>query len=91
MTKGRQLLTLCHKYTRDLTRHTIGADILIVAAGVPGLITGQMVKEGAVVIDVGMNRVADPSVDRGYRLVWWTATMIRLQKKPAGLPRFPVE
>jgi len=67
--EGKATTTICHKYTRDLTRHTIGADILIVAAGVPGLITGQMVKEDVIVIDVGMNRVADPSTQRGYRLV----------------------
>jgi methylenetetrahydrofolate dehydrogenase (NADP+) / methenyltetrahydrofolate cyclohydrolase len=67
--EGKATTTICHKYTRDLTRHTISADILIVAAGVPSLITGQMVKEGVVVVDVGMNRVPDPSVDRGYKLV----------------------
>lgn len=67
--EGKATTTICHKYTRDLTRHTIGADILIVAAGVPGLITGQMVKEGVIVIDVGMNRTPDPSSERGYRLV----------------------
>jgi methylenetetrahydrofolate dehydrogenase (NADP+) / methenyltetrahydrofolate cyclohydrolase len=60
--------TICHKYTRDLTRHTIDADILIVAAGSPGLITGQMVKEGVIVVDVGINRVADHQSDKGYRL-----------------------
>ncbi|MCC5926294.1 MAG: bifunctional 5,10-methylenetetrahydrofolate dehydrogenase/5,10-methenyltetrahydrofolate cyclohydrolase [Bacteroidetes bacterium] len=67
--EGKATTTICHKYTRDLTRHTIGADILIVAAGVPGLITGPMVKEGAIIIDVGMNRIADPTAQRGYRLV----------------------
>jgi methylenetetrahydrofolate dehydrogenase (NADP+) / methenyltetrahydrofolate cyclohydrolase len=67
--EGKATTTICHKYTRDLTRHTIGADMLIVAAGVPGLISGQMVKEGVIVIDVGMNRIADPSTERGYRLV----------------------
>jgi methylenetetrahydrofolate dehydrogenase (NADP+) / methenyltetrahydrofolate cyclohydrolase len=67
--EGKATTTICHKYTRDLTRHTIGADMLIVAAGVPGLITGQMVKEGVIVIDVGMNRIADPASNRGYRLV----------------------
>ncbi len=66
---GKATTTLCHKYTRDLTRHTIQADILIVAVGSPGLITGQMVKEGVVVIDVGINRVADSTVEKGYRLV----------------------
>lgn len=52
-------VTICHAKTRDLAQHTILADILIVAAGVPGLITGQIVKKGAVVIDVGINRLAD--------------------------------
>ncbi len=66
---GKATTTLCHKYTRDLTRHTIQADILIVAVGSPGLITGQMVKEGVVVIDVGINRISDSSGDKGYRLV----------------------
>ena len=67
--EGKATTTICHKYTKDLTMHTINADMLIVAAGVPGLITGQMIKEGAIVVDVGMNRIADPSTDRGYRLV----------------------
>jgi len=67
--EGKATVTICHKYTKDLTRHTINADILIVAAGVPGLITGQMVKEDVVIIDVGMNRIPDPTNERGYRLV----------------------
>jgi methylenetetrahydrofolate dehydrogenase (NADP+)/methenyltetrahydrofolate cyclohydrolase len=48
---------LCHIFTRNLREHTLGADILIAAAGNPGLIKGDMVKKGAVVIDVGINRV----------------------------------
>lgn len=66
---GKATTTLCHKYTRDLTQHTIQADILIVAVGSPHLITGQMVKEGVVIIDVGINRVADSTKEKGYRLV----------------------
>lgn len=66
---GKATTTICHKYTKDLTKHTIDADILVVAVGLPRLITGHMVKEGAVVIDVGMNRIPDPSNDKGYRLV----------------------
>lgn len=50
-------VTICHIETRDLKMHTIDADILIVAAGVPYLIKGDMVKEGSVVIDVGINRI----------------------------------
>ena len=52
-------VTICHAKTRDLAQHTILADILIVAAGKPGLIVPQMVKEGAIVIDVGINRLPD--------------------------------
>lgn len=52
-------VTICHAKTRDLAQHTILADILIVAAGKPGLIVPQMVKQGAVVIDVGINRLPD--------------------------------
>lgn len=66
---GKATTTICHKYTRDLTAYTITADILVVAAGVPELIRGEMVKEGVVVIDVGMTRVADDSTEKGYRLV----------------------
>lgn len=52
-------VTICHAKTRDLAQHTILADILIVAAGKPGLIVPQMVREGAIVIDVGINRLPD--------------------------------
>jgi methylenetetrahydrofolate dehydrogenase (NADP+) / methenyltetrahydrofolate cyclohydrolase len=49
-------VTLCHSHTRDLPRHTLDADVLVVAAGVPALVSPDMVKAGAVVVDVGMNR-----------------------------------
>ena len=52
-------VSICHIKTRDLAQYTILADILIVAAGCPGLITAPMVKRGAVVIDVGINRLPD--------------------------------
>jgi methylenetetrahydrofolate dehydrogenase (NADP+)/methenyltetrahydrofolate cyclohydrolase len=61
-------VTLAHKYTRDLASHTRMADILVVAVGKPGLITADMVKPGAVVIDVGTSRVADETAPRGYRI-----------------------
>jgi methylenetetrahydrofolate dehydrogenase (NADP+)/methenyltetrahydrofolate cyclohydrolase len=61
-------VTLTHKYTRDLASHTRMADILVVAVGKPGLITADMVKPGAVVIDVGTSRVADETAPRGYRI-----------------------
>lgn len=62
-------VTICHTGTRDLVSFTRQADILIVAAGSPRMITAEMVKEGATVIDVGVEQVADPSRKRGYRLV----------------------
>ncbi len=49
-------VTLCHSHTRDLPRHTLDADVLVAAVGVPALVTPDMVKAGAVVVDVGMNR-----------------------------------
>jgi methylenetetrahydrofolate dehydrogenase (NADP+)/methenyltetrahydrofolate cyclohydrolase len=60
---------VCHSRTRDLASHTRRADILIVAAGRARLVTADMVKAGAVVVDVGMNRIADPSAKSGSRLV----------------------
>jgi methylenetetrahydrofolate dehydrogenase (NADP+)/methenyltetrahydrofolate cyclohydrolase len=62
-------VTVCHSRTRDLAAHTRRADLLVAAAGQAAFIDGTMVKEGAVVIDVGINRVEDSSADRGYRLV----------------------
>ena len=62
-------VTVCHRHTRDLAFHTRRADILIVATGRPDLVTGSMVKPGVVVIDVGVNRIDDPSLPRRYRLV----------------------
>ena len=61
-------VTVCHRHTIDLKSHSRSADILIVAAGRPGMVTGDMVKPGAVVIDVGTNRVNDPSTKSGTRL-----------------------
>jgi methylenetetrahydrofolate dehydrogenase (NADP+)/methenyltetrahydrofolate cyclohydrolase len=55
-------VSICHAKTRDLAQFTILADILVVAAGVPNLITAPMVKRGAVVIDVGINRLPDGSI-----------------------------
>ena len=62
-------VTVCHSRTRDLASHTRRADILIVATGRAGMISGDMIKPGAVVIDVGVNRIADPSRASGSRLV----------------------
>ena len=68
-TLGNATVTVCHSATRDLAKHTRQADILVAATGSPLLIKGDMVREGAVVIDVGINRVEDRSNPKGYRLV----------------------
>lgn len=65
---GDATVTICHSKTRDLEAICQTADIIIVAAGVPNLLTANMVREGVVVIDVGINRVEDDS-PRGYHLV----------------------
>jgi methylenetetrahydrofolate dehydrogenase (NADP+)/methenyltetrahydrofolate cyclohydrolase len=66
---GNATVTVCHSRTRAIEQHTRQGDILIVAIGKPEFVTGDMVKPGAVVIDVGVNRVDDPSKKQGYRLV----------------------
>jgi len=62
-------VTICHTGTPDFTLHTRQADVVIAAAGSPNMITGDMLKPGAVVIDVGINRIDDPDAEKGYRVV----------------------
>ena len=62
-------VTVAHTGTRDLGSQTRQGEILVVAAGRPEVITGAMIRPGAVVIDVGVNRVDDPKAEKGYRLV----------------------
>jgi methylenetetrahydrofolate dehydrogenase (NADP+)/methenyltetrahydrofolate cyclohydrolase len=62
-------VTVCHTRTKDLSSKTKQADIVIAAAGRPNTVTADMIKDGAVVIDVGVNRVEDATKKRGYRLV----------------------
>jgi methylenetetrahydrofolate dehydrogenase (NADP+)/methenyltetrahydrofolate cyclohydrolase len=62
-------VTLCHSRTRDLPAHCRRADILVAAMGVPEFVKANMVKPGAVVVDVGVNRVPDPAAKGGTRLV----------------------
>jgi methylenetetrahydrofolate dehydrogenase (NADP+)/methenyltetrahydrofolate cyclohydrolase len=66
---GDATVTVCHSRTRDLPAVTRSADILIAAIGKPEFVTADMVRPGVVVIDVGINRVDDPSRPKGYRLV----------------------
>ncbi len=66
---GNATVTICHSRTSDMASITRTADILIAAVGRPEMITGDMVKDGVTVIDVGINRVADDSAKKGYRIV----------------------
>ncbi|SDM37928.1 methylenetetrahydrofolate dehydrogenase (NADP+) / methenyltetrahydrofolate cyclohydrolase [Halogranum gelatinilyticum] len=65
---GNATTTVCHSRTQDLEGHLREADIVVAAAGVPELVTGDMLKEGSTVIDVGINRV-DADTEKGYELV----------------------
>jgi methylenetetrahydrofolate dehydrogenase (NADP+)/methenyltetrahydrofolate cyclohydrolase len=66
---GNATLTVCHTATPDIGRHTRQADIVIAAMGVPRALTADMIPEGAVVIDVGVNSIPDPTKKSGSRLV----------------------
>jgi methylenetetrahydrofolate dehydrogenase (NADP+)/methenyltetrahydrofolate cyclohydrolase len=66
---GNATVTVCHSRTKNLPEVTRQADILIAAIGSPEFVKGDWIKPGAVVIDVGVNRVDDASVEKGYRLV----------------------
>jgi methylenetetrahydrofolate dehydrogenase (NADP+)/methenyltetrahydrofolate cyclohydrolase len=66
---GNATVTVCHTGTKDLASFTKQADILVVAAGRPNTVTGDMIKPGAVVIDVGVNRIPDATKKNGFRLV----------------------
>lgn len=67
--QGNATVTLCHSHTEHLREICLTADIIIVAVGHPGLLTADMVREGATVIDVGITRVEDPTTEKGYRLM----------------------
>ena len=62
-------VTLCHTGTPDVSKFTRDADVVVVAAGRPNVLTGEMLKPGAVVIDVGVNRIPDATRPKGFRLV----------------------
>jgi len=67
-TPGNCTVTLCHSKTRDLKEHCRRADLLVAALGQPGFVTADMIRPGAVVVDVGTTRVVDPSKRSGYAL-----------------------
>src|SRR6187551_2705039 len=66
--QGRATVTICHKYTKDIASFTRMADILLVAVGKPGLVTADMVKDGAVVVDIGTTRVEGPEYPKGWAI-----------------------
>jgi len=66
---GDATVTICHSRSRDIAAHTRAADIIVAAMGVPRFLKADMVRDGAVVVDVGINRVEDPASAKGYRIV----------------------
>jgi methylenetetrahydrofolate dehydrogenase (NADP+)/methenyltetrahydrofolate cyclohydrolase len=81
-------VTICHTGTPDIGRHTRDADIVVMAAGRPNTLTADMVREGAVVIDIGTNRIDDASRKRGWRLVG-DADFPALKEKVAWITPVP--
>jgi len=65
---GNCTVTVCHSKTKNIAAHTLQADLIIAALGKPGFLTTNMVKPGAIVVDVGITRLADPVASKGYRL-----------------------
>ena len=65
---GNATVTLCHSQTKNLKEICLQADVIVAAIGKPNFVTAEMVKEGAVVIDVGITRVEDASATKGFRI-----------------------
>jgi methylenetetrahydrofolate dehydrogenase (NADP+)/methenyltetrahydrofolate cyclohydrolase len=65
---GNATVTICHSHTHNLKELTLQADIIVAALGRPGFVTADMVKEGAVIIDVGITRVEDATAKKGFRI-----------------------
>jgi len=82
------IVTVCHSAAKDLTQYTKTADILIAAIGRPFYIKADMVKDGAVVIDVGINRVEDASAKKGYRVVG-DVDFVNVEKKASYITPVP--
>lgn len=82
------IVTVCHSAAPDISYYTKQADVLIAAVGSPELIKGEDVKEGVVVIDVGINRVEDPSTEKGYRVVG-DVNFAEVSKKASAITPVP--
>jgi methylenetetrahydrofolate dehydrogenase (NADP+)/methenyltetrahydrofolate cyclohydrolase len=81
-------ITMCHTGTKDMGYYSRQADIVVAAMGVPKAITADMVREGAVVIDVGVNRVEDKTREKGFRLVG-DADFDAIKEKAAAITPVP--
>jgi len=66
--QGNCTVTICHSHTKNLKEICLGADIIVAALGVPNFLTGDMIKPGAVIIDVGITRVEDTTAKKGFRI-----------------------
>jgi len=66
--QGNCTVTICHSHTKNLKEVCLGADIIVAALGVPNFLTGEMIKPGAVIIDVGITRVEDATAKKGFRI-----------------------
>jgi methylenetetrahydrofolate dehydrogenase (NADP+)/methenyltetrahydrofolate cyclohydrolase len=66
--QGNCTVTICHSHTKNLKEICVGADIIVAALGVPNFLTGNMIKPGAVIIDVGITRVEDATAKKGFRI-----------------------
>jgi methylenetetrahydrofolate dehydrogenase (NADP+)/methenyltetrahydrofolate cyclohydrolase len=66
--QGNCTVTICHSHTKNLKEICLGADIIVAALGVPNFLTGDMIKSGAVIIDVGITRVEDATAKKGFRI-----------------------
>ena len=78
-------VTHCHSRTRDLAAVCRGADVLVAAVGSPGLVTADMVREGAIVIDVGTNRGDDPGWSATWTSTPWRRRRARITPVPGGV------
>jgi methylenetetrahydrofolate dehydrogenase (NADP+)/methenyltetrahydrofolate cyclohydrolase len=83
-------VTICHSKTQNLTAHSKRADIVVAAVGKPGVLTGDMLKPGAVVVDVGMNRLPDGKLVGDVDFASASAVASRITPVPGGVGRMTV-
>jgi methylenetetrahydrofolate dehydrogenase (NADP+)/methenyltetrahydrofolate cyclohydrolase len=83
-------VTICHSKTKNLATHTQRADIVVAAVGKPGVLTGSMLKPGAVVVDVGMNRLPDGKLAGDVDFASASAVASRITPVPGGVGRMTV-